>query len=1008
MQADYGPKAALIHGKVMAPGLPSAVVRRPRLDDLFGGLLEAHDVLSVFAVAGSGKTVQAQLFARELGWPLAWLTLDARDQSLSRMLSYLAAALEPIAPDARRIAEDGFANQLFPEDIAALLAESVTVDKALVVIDQCEAVADCRGAEALLANLVEYLPRGVHTILLGRTELQGSVGRVFSQNRMGRVLQEDLALTEEEAAELVVAHGQDASSVAERCLRAGGWMAAVAFGESDRSHGVSGTHDFLDYIAAEIFSVLSDDERRFLLDTAVLDQISPQAATALCGPQAGSICRLIRHRHLPATTMDDGSIVLHSCFRDFLLDQLAMDDPARMAEMQRRYAMILVEVGELERATELLLSVGCLDEAADAAESAVRVLSARGDWGTVLRWLEALGPERVSVKPALLGAQIRSLRSVYRLEEARAVVRELDSAGRLSELFEADPGAIYYAAGVMLWSPKDGLALLDSFEGGARATGMRYMLEVISGEHPVQPPHELLWAENDRIVSWALLLQGRLYDLVGMLNDAEWPPRGPYTTTHPLVGLLCRGETERVRELFDQVSDDVKGRSHLGLWLWCEACLLLAEGDAQAAMRCAERAIMHSRRSGGDAYLPVYQTAQARALLNLGEVDHAIEVLDDALASSRDTGLAVYAEWCMTFLGRAYLVKGRAEDAVQILRAAVAGMSNAARHLFLPVAAVYLSEAEWRTGNEDASDSAAALAYTVSERMGGFAPLRTALSHFPAVLHRQLDLDVRAEDWRHLAVPSAITPVPLQIRSIEGRTVKTADIQPFGPEPDVIIDGRPARVGRFKKAMELVCYVGLHPGGVRRDDVQARVFPDSDQRHGSNYFRQVTHQLRKATGLTFQRSDSFIDWSADVVVDSYDARFERMVIEARAVGGEERLKRLRKALDLVTGPYLPTSELEWVADRSFRLEVLQEDAELELAELAIGLADFPTAASFAEKILAKNPSNPAAYKMLLEVEISSGTRSGALAVYQRAREALDGTGLSLGPDVTARLSRHLA
>jgi two-component SAPR family response regulator len=156
------------------------------------------------------------------------------------------------------------------------------------------------------------------------------------------------------------------------------------------------------------------------------------------------------------------------------------------------------------------------------------------------------------------------------------------------------------------------------------------------------------------------------------------------------------------------------------------------------------------------------------------------------------------------------------------------------------------------------------------------------------------------------------------------------------------------------------------------------------------------------------RSNSFLDWSADVVVDSYDSRFERMVIEARAVGGEERFTRLRKALDLVTGPYLPTSELEWAADRSFRLEVLQEDAELELAELAIGLADFPAAASFAERILAKNPSNPAAYKLLLEVEISSGTRSGALAVYQRAREALDGTGLSLGPDVTARLSRHLA
>src|SRR3954447_21187947 len=86
-------KSVLVRHKIVPPGLPAAAISRPRLTRMYADLLEEHEALAVFAAAGSGKTVQAQLFALSERWPIAWLTLDRGDHSTSRMLSYLAAAL---------------------------------------------------------------------------------------------------------------------------------------------------------------------------------------------------------------------------------------------------------------------------------------------------------------------------------------------------------------------------------------------------------------------------------------------------------------------------------------------------------------------------------------------------------------------------------------------------------------------------------------------------------------------------------------------------------------------------------------------------------------------------------------------------------------------------------------------------------------------------------------------------------------------------------------------------
>lgn len=991
----------VVRHKVLPPGLPRNVVDRERLHALYDDLLNDREALAVFAAAGSGKTVQAQLFANRRGSPLAWLTLDPGDRSPSRLLSYLGASLAPHVPDAVAALEVAFAQTEIVEEVAAILAEVIDVPGLLIVVDQCETIADSAQSCSVLETFLAYLPGTARAILLGKSEMPVSLGRHLLHGRVGRVTDEDLALTVEEAESLLRARGEDAEEVEKRWRAARGWVAGVAFGGPLKRGGRSLSRDFGSYLGSEVLDDLSTEERQFLMDTSILDVVSMRAATALCGPHARYIWQAIALRHLPATTSADGTIVYHPCFRTHLREQLELSDPDRLEELRRSYADLLLESGHYEEAVELFISLGRFDEAIEPAERASQIVMDRGDWPTFLRWVEALTFRRVEGNVRLIGAYLRSLRGVRRLAEARSFALDLHSSGRLKDVVAADQGVISHIAWSMLWQPVEALDLLDHYDGGSQADGVRYLLEVTSREGPPRGPTGALSAETERLVSWGLMVQGRLEELVEMLpNEARWPPRNPYTTPHPLLGLVWSGELARARELFDQVAEQMECQAHADLWHHVEAWLLLAEGDARGALAAAERAVLESRRTGFG-FEPVFQVAQAQALLSLGRTDHAIEVLNKSIAASRKSGLVAYVEWGEMFLGRALLLRGDDHAAAELLRRSVSGMRRADRLLLLPMAAIYLSEAERRLGNLQEAAAAPEVAYEASVRLGTFRALQLALDDCPVVLRQQLAANPSV--WRQIVKPPSVEAAPRRPHS-PGQNI-SVDINPFGPMPDIFIDGCPVSVRRLK-ILELAGFLALHPHGVRRTQLQDQLFPESDQQHGSNHFRQVVHQLGKLTGLTLQRlPNAELSWSGRLDVDGVDLRFERSVDESRALMGEDRLNRLREALSLVTGPYLPASDLEWASERRVRLELIEEEARGEAARLSIELGDFTFARECAEAVLARNPYADPAHRIVIEVELAVGSESAALAAYRRAIAARRDIGLKPDAATAALLER---
>jgi LuxR family maltose regulon positive regulatory protein len=288
------------------------------------------------------------------------------------------------------------------EEAAAVLGESVAGDVVLV-IDECEALAD--DGLSVVATLIEYAPPTMITLILAREHLGGRVATLVLEDVIGLMTDADLRLTVQEARDLLAARGVSEVEADQAFAATGGWMAAIVFGSRFPIGARDGSEEFFHYLAREVLGRLPADEQRFLLDTSVVDIVTPDIAATLIGHRGPSLYERLRARHLPATSATEESIVYHSVLRRYLRSELLVQSPDREAELLRRYAQSLVRHGGYDSATELYLTLGDLDAAAEATEGALPSVYRRADWSTLLRWLDGIGEKRAHARPLLVPGQ---------------------------------------------------------------------------------------------------------------------------------------------------------------------------------------------------------------------------------------------------------------------------------------------------------------------------------------------------------------------------------------------------------------------------------------------------------------------------------------------------------------------------------------------------------------------------------------------------------------------------
>jgi LuxR family transcriptional regulator, maltose regulon positive regulatory protein len=980
------PTTGALRHKFTAPGVPRGSIARPRLDRSLHELFDTYSIVEIIAAPGSGKTVAAQLFARRCVRQLAWLTMDRSDVSASGLVFDLATALGPLAGDAVNAMRQTLQTTGTIEEAAAILASSADAADALLVIDECQVIAASAEAASALDIFLEYVPERLRVLLLARDDLPWPLQKRYIHGQIAQMSASALNFTLEETAECACELGAGPDTAKRIFVSTGGWAAGVVFASR---YGVGEESNFRNlsaYFGNQVLSLLPQQEQRFLLDTSVTGVVTRDVATALCGPDGQRLWSAVAARHLPATSTTSSAIVIHSLFRSFLQQRLVETEPARHAELLAAYARHLAGARQFKDATDVWISLGDLGQARETAAQALPTLFADADWPVIMRWLDMFGEPRVNADPQLIGAYVRAVHGVREFERARTLVRRLDREGRLRAAIELDPALLATAARVLEARPQEALSLLDKYEGDGRADVVRYMIEVTIATRPVPPPDARDLPDVERQMSWGLFLQGRLGELARM-----GPADDTAAVLNPNIVLAPAflENAESAAALWQRVPPEIRERAHSQFIV---AMIALSTRDHAQARRHLEQAVADSQREGFHLQ-PVYEIFLGYLFLSDHGPEAAIARLEAVLEELSRTGQAAYAEMAQCFLGLAYLRADRVTEARLILGESVASMSRCQRRLLLPMAAAGLSEAESRLGHADAASEAAELAYHVSMLTCTFSVLVQAVHLFPDIQRRQLARSPEDSRWRRLVVaPSVRQRAPALQPEATGATLV---LQPFGRQRDLIADGQPARIGRTK-ILELVACLSLHPKGIDRFELQRRLFPEADQRSGGNHFRQIAHKLRHTTNVNLERRGNLVLLPTSLAFTANDLESERILRSASAFAGQERRVRLEQGLALSCGPYLEGSTLPWVEERRNYLDLVFEEARLELATLYLELGEPDAARQECETVLETNRYSDPSYRILVRIERKVGSESSVLATYRRATEALTELGLKPG------------
>ena len=339
------------HSKFLAPAPSPTWVLRPelceRLDDDHRGRLGL-----VVGSPGSGKTSLLAQWFHAQGAAAAWLSADQADLDPVRFWYGFLTAV--------RLSRPGFA-----EDCLDLLALDEHVDQ-----DVLECLLDATerfdSPLTLIIDDFHLVGRPVHDHLrflvsrgLGRLRLiigsrsEPVIGleRLRLHDRLCELREADLRFQREQAAELLghLHSGLTRGELDVVVGRTEGWaaglqMAAIALRDVDDSQRfverLSGSNQVISrYLWAEVYEAQRPDIRQFLLDTCIVDELSPALAAALSPTTDVSLLDIEAAGLLLSRIDPEGTTFrYHQLFAEMLRFQLRATDPAHEFVLHERAA----------------------------------------------------------------------------------------------------------------------------------------------------------------------------------------------------------------------------------------------------------------------------------------------------------------------------------------------------------------------------------------------------------------------------------------------------------------------------------------------------------------------------------------------------------------------------------------------------------------------------------------------------------------------------------------------
>ncbi len=628
--------------KLSRPTL-AGVASRARL---FSQLDKFRDspVIWVSGPPGSGKTTLVADYLDTFALDYAWYQLDQGDADVATFFHYMGQELVRRDP-AVGGSLPGFSPEYFT-DLPAFSGRyfreffSRLATPFALVFDNYHEVPGQSRLHEVIRDGLEEIPEGGCVLIIGRTDPPPAFARLRANQQMMVLGWNDLKLNQEETNAIVDLRGLEVPDAVRVQLyeRTQGWaVGTVLMLEHMRSEGTVAEvptaftpNVIFDYLAGEVIKHLEDEQQHFLLQTAILTDMTPELAEDLTGRNdaAAILADVARRDYFVSIKQTDEGVAYqyHPLLREFLQKRAADTLGAEaLGKLQTRAAELLEKTGHTEDSIALRIGSHEWSEVARLIREHASALLSQGRGETVEGWLEEIPREQLRQDPWLLywlGAcrlRVGPRESRREYEKAYELFRS-QGEPEVDGLFKACSGAL----GAILYDLDD-LTLLDHWieevqrlhkeypdfpesEYGEWTTCHMYMALVL--RQPFHPDIEH-WGERVyKIFHRAKATPVRLQAAIVLVSSIVWtgrfakvteiiesirqlahePQESPFvlTTLHVVESMnyMLDGQYDRCMEA---VRNGLEVAKTSGVHIWENSTLLngaggaLGEGDLETA-----------------------------------------------------------------------------------------------------------------------------------------------------------------------------------------------------------------------------------------------------------------------------------------------------------------------------------------------------------------------------------------------------------------------------------------
>lgn len=397
---------SLLSTKLHAPAATANLVARARLLEQLDGGLRVKLIL-VSAPAGAGKSTLLGSWVRQQKRPTAWLSLDKGDNDLARFLLYLVTALQQLEPGIGVGLPEVLQTQtpLQAEPLIIRLINDISrLDRdLLLVLDDYHLLSNEQIHDAV-EFLLDHLPPQLCLVIATRSDPPLALARLRVQRQMLEIRADDLRFSLQEATVFLndeLGLELSPTAIASLAARTEGWVAGLQLaalslrGREDKEAFVAafaGSHRYLvDYLVDEVLERQSEEVRRFLQRTSILDRFT----ASLCGvvteqPESALSLRQLATANLFLIPLDDEGqwYRYHHLFAEFLRHRLHEAEADRIPELHLLASTWLEQEGWTAEAIEHALMAKDFERAGRLVEGVAFELSAYWNNAQLVKYVE--------------------------------------------------------------------------------------------------------------------------------------------------------------------------------------------------------------------------------------------------------------------------------------------------------------------------------------------------------------------------------------------------------------------------------------------------------------------------------------------------------------------------------------------------------------------------------------------------------------------------------------------